>query len=265
IDVAVFKELAEGRKVYLDYARNPEGFDRDSLTPLARLQKINLPVVEWLKKHGVDLEKGDKLEVFPAVQHFQGGIKIQREGETTLKGLYACGECAGGQHGANRPGGNALLDSQVFGKIAGQNAALEAGKTVEHKPGSHARSQVESYAAKLKSVASEGVPASAARQKVQQISSRYASVVRERHGLDKGIDELREIKNNGISVDKNGLTYLIETMNIVDVAEIILNACRIRTESRGPHLRFNNLEENKPVPRDDENWHKYVVIKKNMD
>lgn len=261
IDVAVFKELAEGRKVYLDYARNPEGFDRDSLTPLARLQKINLPVVEWLKKRGVDLEKGDKLEVFPAVQHFQGGVKIRKNGETTLKGLYACGECAGGQHGANRPGGNALLDSQVFGKISGKNAAIEAG----NKLGSCTRSQAESYAAKLKSVASEGMPASAARQKVQQISSRYASVVREEHGLAKGIDKLREIKNNGISVDKNGLTYLIETMNIIDAAEIILNACQIRTESRGPHLRFNNLEEDKPVPRDDENWHKYVVIKKNMD
>ncbi|GAI77240.1 unnamed protein product, partial [marine sediment metagenome] len=121
--------------------------------------------------------------------------------------------------------------------------------------------------AKLKCLCenAHGVPASAVRQKVQRMSSRYASVVREEHGLDKGIDELREIKKNGISVDKNGLTHLIETMNIVDAAGIILNACRIRTESRGPHLRFNSLKEDKPVPRDDENWHKYTVIRKNID
>ena len=79
------------------------------------------------------MEAGDLLEIAPSIQHFQGGIKIRERGNTSVKGLYAAGECAGGQHGANRPGGNALLDGQVFGRIAGREAALEA-ESIEERP-----------------------------------------------------------------------------------------------------------------------------------
>jgi len=53
-------------------------------------------------------------------------IKIREKASTNIEGLYAAGEVSGGQHGANRPGGNALLDCQVFGKIAGEEAAKRA-------------------------------------------------------------------------------------------------------------------------------------------
>jgi succinate dehydrogenase / fumarate reductase flavoprotein subunit len=285
--IAVFKELRRGIKVYLDYSRNPEGLDSHALderikewyieikginltqeeikkNPLARLAKINLPSINWLKEHGIDLEKGERVEVAPAVQHFQGGIKIRRKGETTLKGLYACGECAGGEHGANRPGGNALLDSQVFGKISGRNAAVEAaGLPSPAIP----EKRIESYLKRMTSVFNnkrEGMPASLVRKKVQRILSGYAGVMRIGEELSKGIDKLKEIKKKECRIDENGLIYYLETVNIIDVAVIILNACRIRNESRGPHLRFNTFRETEPLPRDDDNWRKYIVIKKDI-
>jgi succinate dehydrogenase / fumarate reductase flavoprotein subunit len=107
---------------------------------------MNPEILLWLKEHGIDMEGGDKIEIAPAAQHFQGGIKIHEKGQTSIKGLYAVGECAGGQHGANRPGGNALLDGQVFGKIAGSNAAEEAVRLSSANPsplrerGTHASS-----------------------------------------------------------------------------------------------------------------------------
>ena len=75
---------------------------------------------------GVDALKGNpfipggKIEIAPSAQHFQGGVKIGEEGQTTLKGLYVAGECAGGQHGANRPGGNALGDPCCFRRICAE-------------------------------------------------------------------------------------------------------------------------------------------------
>ncbi|MGE5254346.1 MAG: FAD-binding protein, partial [Planctomycetaceae bacterium] len=154
IDVAVSKETSRGRKVFLDYSRNPSGFlfqdlearwqerykreikgdgkgEERNRSPLARLKEINPESVEWLRENGINLEAGALLEIAEAGQHFQGGVKIREKGNTTLRGLYAAGECAGGQHGANRPGGNALLDGQVIGKISGHAAALEAKENRE--------------------------------------------------------------------------------------------------------------------------------------
>ena len=156
IDIAASKEIFKGHRVFLDYGSNPRDFRFGALqpkwqerywsemkrelgtekreeSPLHRLREINPAAIDWLREYGVDLEAGEKLEIAPSIQHFQGGIKIGERGNSSVKGLYAAGECAGGQHGANRPGGNALLDGQVFGRIAGREAALEAA-SIEQGP-----------------------------------------------------------------------------------------------------------------------------------
>jgi hypothetical protein len=118
----VFKEIAQGHRVFLDYNINPEGFrfqDLDPMwrgryekevksridpghrtaSPFLRLSEINPDVIDWLKVHGIDLRRGDPIEIAPCVQHFQGGVKIRRKGESSLKGLYAAGECFVGRTG----------------------------------------------------------------------------------------------------------------------------------------------------------------------
>jgi succinate dehydrogenase / fumarate reductase flavoprotein subunit len=280
IDVAVSKEIAKGHRVFLDYRTNPHdfrfkdlemkwqeryrkemkrdlGFEEREASPLNRLKEINPDSIEWLKENGIDLYAGEKVEIAPCIQHFQGGVKIREKGNSSISNLYAAGECAGGQHGANRPGGNALLDGQVFGKIAGRQAALEA-KSLKQRPGVSSN-QIKGYLAKLKRM-EKGKKASAVRGDVQCLTSQFASVVRTEEGLKKGLKMLGALRREGISIDEKGLVFAIETENIRDVAEMVLRACLFRKESRGPHLFFEHFEDIHPLPSQDPTWRKYVVI-----
>ncbi|MCD6231335.1 FAD-binding protein [Candidatus Aerophobetes bacterium] len=285
IDVAIFKEMRKGRRIYLDYNRNPQGLRWTELkevgdwykkvkgidllkekklqdSPLKRLKEINPEVMFWLREREIYLERGDKVEIAPAAQHFQGGIKIRREGETSLRGLYAAGECAGGQHGANRPGGNALLDSQVFGKIGGLSAIREA-KMLKETPqieSSFIKEKIESIE-KLKDK-SRGLLASLAREMIQEVLSQFASVMRTEEGLNEGLKKIEEIEKEGICIDERGLIFALETNNMLKVAQMVMGAARLRKESRGPHLYFKDFGEIYPLNKDEEHWRKYIVIKK---
>ena len=65
----------------------------------------------------------EPMEVGPTLHYFMGGIRVNSDSQqTNVPGLFACGECAGGMHGANRLGGNSLSDLLVFGKLAGDGA-----------------------------------------------------------------------------------------------------------------------------------------------
>ncbi len=281
IDVAIFKELFRGQRVFLDYRTNPEGFRFQDLdpkwkeryerevknpiphnqrerSPFDRLSEINPESIEWLKEHGIDLSQGDLIEIAPCIQHFQGGVKIRTYGETSLKGLYAAGECAGGQHGANRPGGNALLDGQVFGRRAGQAAAIEAKRLKRQKM---SLPQIQSYLKGLDN-GGKGETASQVRKEIQSLTFQFASVVRTAEGLKEGIQILRSLRDRGIKQDEKGLIYWLETKNVMDVAEMILRACLYRKESRGPHLFFHRFEDLYPLPSNEPQWRKYIVIQK---
>ena len=284
IDVAVWHEIRRGKSVYLDYRANPADLDFSKLdehipewydkiksldvskpelakNPLARLIGINPEAVEWLKTHGVDVKAGELVEIAPATQHFQGGVKIRQRGDTTVKGLFAAGEVAGGQHGAMRPGGNSLMDSQVFGKIAGTSAAQEAKSLTQGAGLTDAQIESAINAIKEKLSASSGLSASEMREKIQNILSNYASVVRTAKRIEKGLHELNSVKRLGIIPDQKGWAYALETVNILELGELILEAARKRPESRGTHLFFESEDNLSAVPTD-ENWEKYIVIKK---
>ncbi len=285
IDIAIYKEIMAGRRVYFDYSDNPRGFRLGLLdddlykrymeeivleiglefrerNPLFRLMEINPTLVEWLKGRGIDLSIIGNLEVVPAIQHFLGGVKIRERANTTLRGLYAAGECAGGQHGANRPGGNSLLDCQVFGKIAGRESALEAKSLKEFEP--LPQEQIEMIYNRVKSLleASEGEEATEVREKLREILYRTASIVRTQEGLAEGLEALEHLKTKGLSVDDKGLNYALETINLLEVGKMIMRAAKMRNESRGAHLMFASDRDNIPLRRDDENWRRYIVIKK---
>jgi succinate dehydrogenase / fumarate reductase flavoprotein subunit len=280
IDVAMFKEIARGHRVFLDYNINAEGFKFQELnpkwqeryekevksridfgqraaSPFDRLLEINPDIIDWLKVHGIDVRKGELMEISPCIQHFQGGVKIRGRGDTSLKGLYAAGECAGGQHGANRPGGNALLDGQVFGRISGREAA-KAAKNLKQEPEAIFRG-VKKFLSKLHRM-DEGKEASRVRKEIQSVTSRFASVVRTEEGLKEGLKRLKVLKKEGVAIDEKGVAFTLETENLFDVAEMILKACLLRKESRGPHLFFRHLEDPHPLPSQDRKGKRYIVI-----
>jgi len=268
--------MTSGHTVYLDYSRNAEGFDISKLnpslwarfegmadlnmaeaplsqSPLARLKAINAPSVEWLRERGIDLAKGDRIELAPAIQHFQGGVKINTRAEATLPGLYAAGECAGGQHGANRPGGNALMDSQVMGRIAGVEAARFASRCdlPEGMPPGGVEFQAD-RGPKVAEVAAE----------VRNLMSRYASIKRSVAGTAGALKELRRLAASPWNTCSADARTVQETRNIVAVAEAVLRACAARPESRGPHLFFESQSANTPLPKQDPEWRKYLVIRR---
>jgi len=280
IDVAMFKEIAQGHRVFLDYSINPEGFrfqdldpklqeryekevksrvdpDQRAASPFLRLSEINPDITDWLTVRGIDLWRGDPMEIAPCIQHFQGGVKIRGRGDTSLKGLYAAGECAGGQHGANRPGGNALLDGQVFGRISGR-AAVEAARSLKQEPEVVFR-RAKKFLSRLNHM-DKGKEASWVRKEIQSITSRFASVVRTEEGLREGLKRLKVLKKEKVAIDDKGVAFALETKNLLDVAEMILKACLLRKESRGPHLFFGRFEAPRPLPSQDPKGRRYIVI-----
>ncbi|MBP3495073.1 MAG: FAD-binding protein [Clostridia bacterium] len=138
IDLLVFREcVLKGRRVYLDFRKNPYNLDslpydkldseaREYLenahacfgTPLERLQFMNMPAYDLYLSKGVDLEK-EMLEIALCAQHNNGGLDIDMWWQTNVKNLFACGEVAG-SHGVYRPGGSALNAGQVGSTRAAQ-------------------------------------------------------------------------------------------------------------------------------------------------
>jgi succinate dehydrogenase/fumarate reductase flavoprotein subunit len=279
IDIAVFQERAARRRVYMDFGHNPAGLFAETVpsevsawysavkgcdvrspdllkSPLARLERINALSVEWLSDRGVDLRKGDLVEIAPAAQHFQGGVKIRREADTSLPGLYAAGEAAGGQHGANRPGGNALLDGQVFGHIAGERAAAWAR---QHKAGQCG--ETPSMPPVLQSFGQPGgQDAGTVRERLRSVMDEQGSVVRTDEGLRSALAELSQMELDGVQPDDGGLWNAVEVVNLIQVARMVIRAALERHESRGPHLLFSGRDGLIPLGRADPAWRRYIVL-----
>ncbi len=143
VDLAIIKETRAGRKVFMDFNRNPlpvpgdAEFDLDRLDPdlrtylanagallekpLDRLRKMNPLSIELYKRYKYDITR-DPLEFAVLNQHMNGGLAVDGWGSTNLDGCYAVGEVAG-THGVTRPGGAALNAGQVLGTRCAEHAA----------------------------------------------------------------------------------------------------------------------------------------------
>src|SRR5699024_9667658 len=98
-------------------------------TPIARLAQINRKAIDLYAAHGIDLYR-QPLEVSVCAQHNNGGLAVDLDWQTTVKGLYAAGEVAG-TFGIARPGGSALNSTQVGSQRAAEHIA---DTTVESRP-----------------------------------------------------------------------------------------------------------------------------------
>jgi len=283
IDVACARARERG-PIFLDFSGDPQGLDRDKFksdikgwpleakaledggdgalaTPASRLAAMNPKVVAWFKERGVDIAGGDRVEIAPSVQHFQGGIRIDARAETRVEGLFACGEAAGGQHGANRPGGNALMDSQVFGRVAGESAAERARRRMaapDERFRSAAREWIESVS---------GVPLDECDRvlgEVARLLDLSCGVVRTSPALDDArgaIEALRPRLAAGDAGDAR-LLSAAEALGAVDFALALVASVAARPESRGPHLRFASDDAPAPVPSDDAKPPEWTLVSK---
>lgn len=152
VDLAIFRENASGRRVFMDFNRNPEPasdgapFSLDRLdkdvrayiekagalleAPIERLHKMNPLSIELYRRYKKDIAR-EPLEFAVNNQHMNGGIAVDVWGRSSLDGAYAAGEAAG-THGVTRPGGAALVSGQVFGlRCAEHLAATRVGTRIE--------------------------------------------------------------------------------------------------------------------------------------
>ena len=147
VDMIIYNEtVKKGNKVYMDFRKNPKvlenGFDilsdeaSDYLKnsnalfgkPIDRLEKMNRKAIELYASHGIDLYN-EPLRVEVCAQHNNGGIAVDLNWETNIKGLYVAGEAAG-TFGVSRPGGSALNSTQVGSLRAAEHIAFEGDMTL---------------------------------------------------------------------------------------------------------------------------------------
>jgi len=206
--------------------------------PAAQIEE-RLPVMlEQFLKYGVDIRK-EPMEVAPTAHHIMGGLRISPFCQTTLSGLFACGEAAGGVHGANRLGGNALAETQVFGKRAGQSAAREPALEIK-VPDELIESEIKTLEAYM---SGDAAPDSVKRD-LKEIMWKGAGIFRDRVTLaeTKHLLDILAVKRLK-AIDKTGLEECCSTRNMIDTARLIVNGAILREESRGAHTRTDIIQD----------------------
>ncbi len=203
----------------------------------------------------------DPIPISPAQHYMMGGVGTNIPGETNIPGLYAAGEAACVSiHGANRLGGNSLMETLVFGKSAGAAAAAYAQKApaTELPPGD-LDSVTSTYRAWLGRA--DGEDPATIRTDLQKTMDQFVNIFRTEADLAEGLRRVRAIQERFSRirvVDQSkvfniNLSDAIETEHMLDLAEVIIVGAIARTESRGAHFR-------KDYPkRDDKNWMKHTL------
>jgi fumarate reductase (CoM/CoB) subunit A len=189
-------------------------------------------MLEQFLKFGVDIRE-KPMEVAPTAHHIMGGLRITPECRTTLSGLFACGEIAGGVHGANRLGGNALADTQVFGKRAGEFA----GKT-EKRIKKVNEEQVKQQQDLLDAFLTGSRNPAQVRTQLQQAMWQGAGIFRNATDLNQTLETINILSHANIRAESlRNLAECSIVQNMCLTASLICRSALIRKESRGAHVR----------------------------
>ena len=210
---------------------------------------------------GVDMLT-NTVPIRPGMHYQMGGVKTDIDGRCTLPGLYAAGECACvSVHGANRLGGNSLLETVVFGRRAGRTAAQEAE---EEKFVNLTPAVAHDHAGRIDALLSRsnlGIRAAALRRELGATMQERAGIFRDGAGLSAGLEALHGLRDRyeSVSVQDQGSVFntdlisALELGNMLDLAEVMMASSLARQESRGAHARRDFPD------RDDEGWLKHTL------
>jgi succinate dehydrogenase / fumarate reductase flavoprotein subunit len=239
---AINSEIKAGRGsphggVFLDIAsrRSPEFIQR------------RLPSMyhQFKELAGVDITK-EPMEIGPTCHYVMGGVEVDPDSaSSTVPGLYAAGEVAGGMHGSNRLGGNSLGDLLVFGKRAGEHAAAYATGLRESPPLVPAEDVDAAAAEALAPFETEGGENPyTVHQDLQNVMQDLVGIIRNEEELSSAIKEIDALRRRvaNLTVEGNrqynpGWNLALDLRNMLLVSEAVAKAALERKESRGGHTR----------------------------
>ncbi len=252
---AIACEIEEGRAtqrggVWLDISHRDEDYIAERLPQMyRRFERLGINISE------------ESMEVAPTAHYAMGGTKVDfHTGATSVDGLYAVGEATAGVHGANRLGGNSLIETLVFGQLAGAHLAswvedrdravlqdedlrrrIDGWRGLSRQHGHHSpESLVDRLAA---------------------ILGQCASIVRDDRGLGRGLEELERLRDDARDMRVHttaGSSAFARVCNLefmIDTTQMILWSAKRRRESRGAHRRSDFSET-------DRDWRKSIVCRR---
>ncbi|MEK7375813.1 MAG: FAD-binding protein, partial [Candidatus Margulisiibacteriota bacterium] len=215
-----------------------------------------LPGIRDICIHFAGLDPIKKpIPIQPGQHYSMGGIDCNYNGETKLPGLYAAGECACvSVHGANRLGGNSLLETIVFGKRAGHFGSIYVKGNNNKKNSSaiaSAEKKIKTNISALENSTGSELPA-AIRNELKDTMIKNAGIFRHKDKLEKGLLKVRQLKERYKKIHLLGKTKrfnmdLVRTIELeskLELSEAIVNGALKREESRGSHFRTDFPKRN---------------------
>jgi succinate dehydrogenase / fumarate reductase flavoprotein subunit len=259
VALANYIEIKEGRG-------GPNGgvfLDVTHLGKDAILEKLPRMYRQFVEYQMLDIAL-EPMEVAPTAHYSMGGIVVDPPTHATeVVGLFAAGECTAGLHGANRLGGNSLVETLVFGRRAGEAAARFSR---ERESQLRSRRAIDEALGDLDSLIHNGTELSRALQRaVRNLMWEQCGVVRDADDLERALGRLGEVRSALPSVDVRpseegwgDLAQILDLQAMLSTAEATLRGAIAREETRGAHIRLDfpdldpQMEVNFVVGRDDE-------------
>lgn len=237
LSVAIATEVAEG-------SGTPSGgVWMDASETTDEIKELFYHEYKLCQDHGTDLGK-EWMETGPAAHFTMGGMLMDSNGASTVPRLFVAGETAGGLHGGNRLGNNALPECLVFGARAGKAAAKETEK-INSFPAVHSleMDRAEEMLSRIFSSANGVERTFACKERIQQTMGRWLGVIRSTDGLRQAKIELNEVRDKlrNVRITTSTSPYsreiidYIEATHMVQTALAVTEAAFARKESRGAH------------------------------
>lgn len=264
-------------RVYLDLTHLPRDFVERRLGAILDIYQT------FSGQHPCDTP----MEIFPAVHYSMGGLwvdyekdeetggmkyKSPRNHQTSIPGLFACGECDGAYHGANRLGANSLLSASFSGRVAGEAAGayvIGLGKSTDELSSAlfdkEVHRQQDINDGLMKQDGTENV--FTLHRELGDMMTAKVGVERNNAGLDEALEELKALKERSQNLNINDkrtwsnttLAYARQVQDMVVLAEVIAKGARMRDEYRGAHYK---PDFEIPIPEGkfpgDPEWEEYV-------
>ncbi len=242
VSQAISQQMSDGKEVFLDLRHLSKEHIEKKLPSLYKSAYVQA---------GVDI-CNELLPIKPVAHYTMGGIETNMTA-TSIKGLYACGECAcNGVHGANRLGGNSLLEGAVFGELAGKKA-LKYIKNKEFLPIDYNIVVRDQKKVDFIFDSQTSKNFNSMRISMGKTMFDFVGINRNSDSLDKAFTYLKYLRRESYTlhcIDKGRnnnveLISILELQNSLEVAESIVMSASKRKESRGAHHRTDYKDKNK--------------------